>query len=31
VGWPLIAPALIGGVVGAGVGAATGKDGPAKF
>ena len=31
VGWPLLAPALIGGVVRAGVGAGTAKDGPAKF
>jgi osmotically inducible lipoprotein OsmB len=31
VGWPLLAPALVGGMVGAGIGAATTKDGPAKF
>jgi hypothetical protein len=30
VGWPLLAPALIGGIAGAGVGAATAKDGPMK-
>jgi osmotically inducible lipoprotein OsmB len=27
-GWPLLGPALVGGVVGAGIGAATAKDGP---
>jgi hypothetical protein len=27
-GWPLLGPALVGGVVGAGIGAATSKDGP---
>ena len=30
VGWPLLAPALIGGMAGAGIGAATAKDGPMK-
>lgn len=29
-GWPLLGPALVGGVVGAGIGAATAKDGPAR-
>lgn len=29
-GWPLLAPALIGGIAGAGIGAATAKDGPAR-
>jgi osmotically inducible lipoprotein OsmB len=27
-GWPLLGPALIGGIAGAGIGAATSKDGP---
>ena len=31
VGWPLLGPALIGGVLGAGIGAGTTKDGPGKF
>jgi hypothetical protein len=29
-GWPLLAPALVGGIAGAGIGAATAKDGPMK-
>ncbi len=29
-GWPRLAPALIGGIAGAGIGAATAKDGPMK-
>jgi osmotically inducible lipoprotein OsmB len=29
-GWPLLGPALIGGIAGAGIGAATAKDGPMK-